>query len=120
MEKSTEMYAMDYLQAKKNLLQQCIYLTVQVGQHLGNIPETHRLLGQRKQLLGQLAQLDQQYGTLLAGYLFSEEELEPVALLAEQMWDIDDHITEAMRSNKTDIQDFLNELNLEAIHQQIR
>ena len=36
--------------------------------------------------------------------------------LVEQMWTIDDHITDAMRSNKTDIQDFLNELNLEVVH----
>ena len=44
--------------------------------------------------------------------------MEPIAILAEQMWTIDDHITDAMRNNKTDIQDFLNEINLEFVHSQ--
>ncbi len=116
MEKTPDMYAQEYLAAKTDLLQQCVQLTVQVGSHIGNIPETHKLLGTRKQLLVQLAQLDQDYGQVLAGYPFTEEDLEPIAVLAEQMWTIDDHITDAMRSNKTDIQDFLNELNLEVVH----
>lgn len=116
MEKTPDMYAQEYLAAKKDLLQQCVRLTVQVGSHIGNIPETHKLLGARKQLLVKLAQLDQDYGQALAGYPFTEEDLEPIALLAEQMWTIDDHITDAMRNNKTDIQDFLNELNLEVVH----
>ena len=115
MEKTQDMYAQEYLSAKKDLLTQCVQLTVQVGSQIGNIPATHKLLGARKQLLVQLAQLDQDYAQVLAGYPFTEEALEPIAVLAEQMWLIDDRITEAMRSNKTDIQDFLNDLNLEAL-----
>lgn len=115
MEKTPAMYAQEYLSAKKDLLTQCVQLTAGVAKALGNIPQTHKLLGERKQLLSQMAQLDQTYAPFLAGYTFSEAELEPVAALAEQMWTIDDHLTEAMRSNKTDIQDFLNALNLEVI-----
>ncbi len=118
MEKTPDMYAQEYLAAKKDLLQQCVQLTVQVGSQIGNIPETHKLLGARKQLLVQMAQLDQDYAQALAGYPFTEEDMEPIAILAEQMWTIDDHITDAMRNNKTDIQDFLNEINLEFVHSQ--
>ena len=117
MEKTPAMYAQEYLASKKNLLSQCVQLTIQVGHKLGNIPETHQLLGNRKQLLSKLAQLDQDYAQILADYPFTEEDLAPIAQLAEQMWNIDDRITEAMRSNKNDLQDFLNDINTEVLKQ---
>lgn len=98
-----ETAAQEYIQKKQDYLRQCIALTKQLTAVLGDIPQAHQILQKRKQLLQQLDQLDGQYAYKLAGYTLSESDLNTIADLAEEMWDLDNRYTELMKQNKQDI-----------------
>lgn len=100
---SQDSIAIDYLTQKKDVLNQCIALTKELTSLIGDIPQTHQLLVKRKELLQKLNMIDQQFAQPLSGYRLPEDKLEEIALLAEEMWNLDDQYTEAMKSSKNDL-----------------
>ena len=96
-----------YLQRKEELLQQCIDITNELLNFIGDREQSTQLLRNRKQLLMALEQLDSEYAVDLSGYQFTEEDMETIAQLAETMWLLDEKITEAMRSNKDAIRQMI-------------